>query len=516
MTSPSSSTKAVAEHVSSQSIHVPTEDHDAIKPGRTSHTGARPGFEPLEEGLAPAYDNAQDSDMPPPPDGGYGWVCTLCVFLVNANTWGVNASWGIFLDRYLAWDTFPEATRFEYAMIGGLSISQALLISPVVAASQRYLGTRYTMLLGSFVIFAGLFSASAASRIWQLFMSVALCFGWGMGLVYIPAMALLPPWFSSRRSLALGFATSGAGLGGLAYSLITGRLIAVSGPAWTWRVLSITSLVANVICSLALRESPATTNTNTTTHPRRSVFNPRTLAQTQIILVLCWGFLTEFGYVALWYSLPSYATSIGLVPAQGAVVQAVLSLGLGFGRPVVGYYSDRVGRINMALGMTLFCGVLCLTLWTLARSYAGLLAFAALAGVVSGTFWSTVNPVLAEVVGLADAGTTFGAVCFALVLPTTFAEAVALQLVQGGSPSGATTGSFLPSQVFVGLMFLTGAAALSLLRSWKIDDIERARAQVGGGGGNRRFDEIVGGGGSASVSAVVWWAPQRMFMPKRV
>lgn len=25
-----------------------------------------------------------------PPDGGYGWVCTVCVFLINAHTWGVN------------------------------------------------------------------------------------------------------------------------------------------------------------------------------------------------------------------------------------------------------------------------------------------------------------------------------------------------------------------------------------------------------------------------------------------
>ena len=26
-----------------------------------------------------------------PPDGGYGWVVTSCVFLINANTWGVNS-----------------------------------------------------------------------------------------------------------------------------------------------------------------------------------------------------------------------------------------------------------------------------------------------------------------------------------------------------------------------------------------------------------------------------------------
>lgn len=26
-----------------------------------------------------------------PPDGGYGWVCVVCVFLINAHTWGVNS-----------------------------------------------------------------------------------------------------------------------------------------------------------------------------------------------------------------------------------------------------------------------------------------------------------------------------------------------------------------------------------------------------------------------------------------
>jgi hypothetical protein len=26
-----------------------------------------------------------------PPNGGYGWVCTLCVFLMNAHSWGLNA-----------------------------------------------------------------------------------------------------------------------------------------------------------------------------------------------------------------------------------------------------------------------------------------------------------------------------------------------------------------------------------------------------------------------------------------
>lgn len=32
-----------------------------------------------------------------PPNGGYGWVCVACVFLVNAHTWGLNFVSGISL-----------------------------------------------------------------------------------------------------------------------------------------------------------------------------------------------------------------------------------------------------------------------------------------------------------------------------------------------------------------------------------------------------------------------------------
>lgn len=42
-----------------------------------------------------------------PPDGGYGWVITACVFLANSHTWGINSSWAVLLGMYLAFCWIP-------------------------------------------------------------------------------------------------------------------------------------------------------------------------------------------------------------------------------------------------------------------------------------------------------------------------------------------------------------------------------------------------------------------------
>jgi hypothetical protein len=52
---------------------------DTISPERSGQTTG--GEKQLE----------QQQAVDEPPDGGYGWVCVVCVFLINAHTWGVNS-----------------------------------------------------------------------------------------------------------------------------------------------------------------------------------------------------------------------------------------------------------------------------------------------------------------------------------------------------------------------------------------------------------------------------------------
>lgn len=58
---------------------------------RTAGSNSYDGTTALElvEPSQEAVNIARRQDIAP--DGGYGWVCTACVFMINAHTWGVNS-----------------------------------------------------------------------------------------------------------------------------------------------------------------------------------------------------------------------------------------------------------------------------------------------------------------------------------------------------------------------------------------------------------------------------------------
>jgi hypothetical protein len=134
-------------------------------------------------------------------------------------------SYGVFLSHYLTNNTFPGATALEYAFVGGLSISMALLVSPLGTISCRKLGTQISLGVGILFETAGLLGASFATQIWHLFLSQGVAFGIGMGFLFVSSVGVVPQWFSKRRSFANSIAAAGSGIGGLIYSLGTNAMI---------------------------------------------------------------------------------------------------------------------------------------------------------------------------------------------------------------------------------------------------------------------------------------------------
>lgn len=399
-----------------------------------------------------------DNVPPPPPNGGYGWVCAACVATVNAHTWGLNSSYGVFLAHYLANDTFHGATSLEYAFVGSLSISCALLISPLATICVRELGTKPTMFLGCVLEAASLICASFAWKIWHLFLTQGILFGFGMGFLFVASVPIVPQWFTTRRSLANGFSTCGSGLGGLCYSFATGAMIQNLGLAWAFRILGIIAFVVNCICTILIRDR------NKIIGASQLAFDLSLFRRPEYLLLLGYGWFSMLAYVVLIFSLANYANEIGLGASEAALVSAFFNMGQAIGRPLIGYFSDRTGRISMASFMTFLAAVFSLAVWIPAKSYGVLIFFSIIGGVVGGTFWVTVAPVTAEVLGLRHVASGLNIQWLTIVLPCVFSEPIALKIVDG-------TGSYLGTQLFVGMTFIAAAACTAVLRGWKIGEI---------------------------------------------
>ncbi|KAI2955220.1 hypothetical protein CBS147322_3433 [Aspergillus niger] len=418
---------------SSRTITTISLGQDSIVPSTDLSDKALSKNDPVDNGPVTSDTEQAQPLAPTEVDGGYGWVCVVCVFLVNAHTWGINSAYGVFLAHYLDTNTFPGASDLDYAFVGGLSLSMAQFIAPVATITTRVWGTRATLMIGITLQTAALLGASWAGQIWQLFLSQALCFGFGMGMQFSATVGIIPQWFTRRRSLANGIATAGSGIGGLIYSLATSAMIQNLGIGWAFRILAIVSAAAP-----------------------------------EFLLTLAWGCFSVLGYVALLFSIPDYASTVGLTASQGSILGAMFNLGGGLGRPVIGYVSDSFGRLNTALACTFLAGLFSLVIWIFAKNFGVLIFYALISGPVAATFTTTVAPVGAEVVGLQLLPSALSIFWLSVVIPSTFAEPIALWLRTDNETN------FLHAQVFVGFMFMAACICLWLVRAWKVAELENA------------------------------------------
>ncbi|KAL2431496.1 putative transporter MCH2 [Exophiala dermatitidis] len=326
------------------------------------------------------------------------------------------------------------------------------LVSPIATvATQRYV-IRKTMFVGVVLETASLFLASLATSIWHLFLTQGVLFGIGLGMMFIPIAAVVPQWFTKKRSLASGVAVSGAGLGGLVYSLVAEALIRNLGLTWAFRILGITAFTVNMCCVLLIRDRRRLTKVSFA----KAAVELSLFKNIGFDLLIGFSGFTIFGYFILIFSLAAYGVSIGLHSSQASLVSGLLNLGQAIGRPLTGYFSDSIGRIKMAGVATFLAGVICLAVWITAKSYGLLIFFALTEGIVAGNFWATIAPLVAEVMGLEKVPSGMNVVWLSIVLPSTFSEPIALRMK--GAP-----GSYPGSQLFSGLMYIAASACLGLL-----------------------------------------------------
>ncbi|ODQ64132.1 MFS general substrate transporter, partial [Nadsonia fulvescens var. elongata DSM 6958] len=410
------------------------------------------------------------------PDGGYAWVIATCACVLTMATWGSNASYGVFLNYYLSSNYFPGATDFDYALIGGLVAAIALSLSPVVFVFVSYLGLKQTISLGIIIQTAGYILASFATKTWQLYMTQGVLVGVSFSLVFVSSISILPNWFFYKRALASGIMVSGAGTGGILFSLSSNKLMEQTGNhKWPLRMVGFVTLFMCVVCMLLLKQYPKT-SPNHPKHPAHIpqprpslkkafevVFDFSIVELIPIHFITVWYMLCNVGYIILLFSMSAYSSSVGLTHQQGSNITAILNVGQCIGRPLMGYAADRVGRINFTIVVTFTVSLLIFTFWINAKTYAALCVFALVTGSIIGIGSVNNQPLALEVSGSARFPSAFSYMNIIVGITTMFAEVMALKLRNNN-----LSNPFLHCQIFTGVLYFGAFLIISPVREWKV------------------------------------------------
>ncbi|TXC04012.1 hypothetical protein FocTR4_00000193 [Fusarium oxysporum f. sp. cubense] len=350
-----------------------------------------------------------DDDVLLSPDGGYGWVVVGSCFILNALTWGVTASFGVYLTEYVSSERFANAKPLEYGLVGGLNFSCAMLLAPLATHLAGRYPLKAVVLLGCSLQSIGYVTAPFASRAWHLYLTQGALVGSGIGFVIVPSTAVLSQWFSKRRSMANGISSAGSGVGGAAFTWGTAAMIKLQGLDWALRATGIITLVGIVIATLLLRHR------NSQIQPNQRAFDIALLRSRAVALLLMWAFTTMFGYVVLLFSLSEFALAIGLSRKQATDIVGFLNVGTAIGRPLIGLrFTNSVAQ--------------------------------------------TIGPLSAEVAGIQNLQATLSLAWAATILPAASAEVIALMLQ--GLPAPRT---YVYPQVFAGLAYVIASGFLAAL-----------------------------------------------------
>ena len=191
------------------------------------------------------------------PNGGTtAWLQVLGSFLLFMNNWGVVQSFG-------AYQTYYESnllSHYRPSNISWIGTTQASLLIVVGILSGPFYDKgyfRHMIIIGSFLIVFGLMMLSITDQYFSIFLTQGLTVGLGSGLTYIPSLAIVSSYFSTKRAFAIGVAASGSALGGIIYPIVFHRLEPRIGFPWSTRVIGFMAF-GQLVTAVALFKPPNT------------------------------------------------------------------------------------------------------------------------------------------------------------------------------------------------------------------------------------------------------------------
>ncbi|XP_054831830.1 monocarboxylate transporter 7 [Eublepharis macularius] len=140
------------------------------------------------------------------PDGGWGWIVAFAFFFVEALTYGIIKSFGVFFTDLV--ESFNE-TNSRISWIISICVFVLTFTAPLSTVLCNRFGHRLVVMFGGALISIGMIIGSFARTVVDMYISIGIVSGLGYCLTFLPTVTILSQYFDKKRSLVTAVASTG-------------------------------------------------------------------------------------------------------------------------------------------------------------------------------------------------------------------------------------------------------------------------------------------------------------------
>ncbi|TFK56446.1 monocarboxylate transporter [Heliocybe sulcata] len=358
---------------------------------------------------------------------------------------GINSIYGIFQEFYTSPSSSVKDAVGQDALVAlvgtvgaGLTWSGSIVVNPLIAKMR---GVRWITVSGVIAMSLGLFLAGFSSKLWHLFLTQGLLYGFGSSAFYFPIMSLTPPYFDRHRGFAMGFILAGSGVGGLVLAPVLRLLLDRYGIGWSLRILGLWTLVVGLPTACVIRKKPTPAGLSS----RQPVFNMGLVKRGTFLWQQSLGaFLQAAGNAVPLYYMATYSTSVlSYKSSTGSLFIALNNAVNSVSRVTMGVLADQVGRQNTMVLSVLLSGVSVLAFWYDASRLRFIL-FVVSYGIYAGGYNALLPTTITEIYGVQNYSSVNGVIYFLRGLGAIFGAPIA-GVILGSHQRGTSLQSMMTS-----------------------------------------------------------------------
>jgi MFS family permease len=337
----------------------------------------------------------------PAVDSGRAWVMVAAAFASMFAVFGVAYSFGAFFDSMSEeFDAGSGLTALFFSLTTFLYFTLGLLTG---RWSDR-VGPKPVLLTGAVAMFVGLMVTSVADSLWVGLASYSIGVGIAAACGYVPMVAVVGGWFETKRTLALGVAVAGIGMGTLVMAPLASSLIDTHGWRVAYRIIAVGATVILLLCALVTSRPPVASHVEPTMPLSEVAKTTAFRALYGSILLMSLALFVPFVFVA------DYAEDHGLSSGSAALLVGLIGGASIVGRLGLGALAPRVGLTRLYQLCFAMMAASFLIWLAAADRYWMLVLFTLVLGVSYGGFIALSPAVAAEAFGTVGLGAVLGAI----------------------------------------------------------------------------------------------------------